>query len=128
MWFANGLVSTDRGQGLLAAETHGGRIRRYRLVAGGGLDDGSVLASIGDTGLDGIALAPDGSVWYANIDTGDVGQLSDRGSLLRHIPTGFPHATSCAISGAGTELIVSVLRRKPTSDLYCDGAIISIDI
>jgi sugar lactone lactonase YvrE len=126
MGFANGLVSTDDGEGLLAAETHGGLIRRYELVAGNGLDGGRIVASIGGDGLDGIALAPDHSIWYADIETGNVGQLSDAGSLLRHLPTGFPHATSCVTNDADTQLFVSVLRRRPTSNLRCDGAIISI--
>jgi sugar lactone lactonase YvrE len=127
MWFSNGLVSIDRGSGLLAAETVTGKIRRYRLRADG-LDDGAVVASVDIRGLDGIALSPDGSLWCADIDRGVLVQLDSGGRELRRIASGFPHATSCVTDDTGAHLIVTVLRAGPTSGLRCDGALISIPL
>ncbi len=125
LWFSNGLISLDDGRALLAAETIGGRIRRLRLHDNG-LDEGQVLATVDAQGLDGIALTDDGSLWCADIETGRVIRMDPEGREAQRLPTGFPNATSCVV--AGQELVVTVLRKRPTADLNCDGALIALPL
>lgn len=126
MLFSNGLVSLENGSGLLAAETLGRRIWRYRLVPGVGLDGGTVVAALDEPGLDGLAQGANDTLWYANIHSGEVVNLNSRGAELRRIATGFPHATSCVLGDNGKALYATVLRKRPISGLPCDGAVLKI--
>jgi sugar lactone lactonase YvrE len=127
MWFSNGLVSIDGGRGLLVAETVTGNIRRYRLNDDG-LDNGEIIASVDVRGLDGIALSPDGSVWCADIESGQLVQVDSAGRELRRVQSGFPHATSCVTGASGNELFVTALRKRPGGSLQCDGALLSLSV
>ena len=125
LWFSNGLISLDEGRALLAAETIGGRIWRLGL-RDHGLDEGQVVATVDAQGLDGIALVDDGSIWCSDIETGQVIRIDPKGREAQRVRTGFPNATSCVV--AGQELVVTVLRKRPTAELNCDGAVIALDL
>ena len=125
LWFSNGLISLDEGRALLAAETIGGRIWRLGL-RDHGLDEGRVVATVDAQGLDGIALVEDGSIWCADIETGQVIRVDPEGREAQRVRTGFPNATSCVVTGR--ELVVTVLRKRPTAELHCDGAVIALDL
>ena len=125
LWFCNGLISLDDGRSVLAAETVGARIRRLTLREGG-LDEGVVLAKVDAHGLDGIALAEDGSIWGADIENGQLIHVAPDGREAQRLASGFPHATSCVV--AGDELVVSVLRKRPGGSLDCNGALIALPL
>lgn len=125
LWFSNGLIAVDGGRALLAAETIGSRIRRLRL-RDDGLDEGQVHARVDAQGLDGITLDDDGSLWCADIETGQVIHVDTDGREAQRLPTGFPNATSCVVSGE--QLVVTVLRKRPTAELNCDGAVIALPL
>lgn len=123
--FSNGLIPLDAERALLVAETIGGRIRRLNLN-NDGLDEGELIATVDARGLDGIALANDGSLWCADIETGQVIRMNPQGNEAERRSSGFPNATSCLV--AEEELVVTVLRKRPGTDLQCDGAVVALPL
>lgn len=128
--FANGLVALDGGTGLLVAEHGGSRIWRFRLQADAGLDDGTVVCTVPTDGLDGIATAPDGSIWYADARSGALVQMAADGTALRGIMSGYAIATSCVLNASGTRLYATVVDTMPGKDFVFagDGAIVAFDL
>ncbi len=123
--FSNGLIPLDAGRALLVAETISGRIRRLNL-SDDGLDEGEEITTVDAHGLDGIALASDGSLWCADIETGQLIRMNPQGKEAERRSSGFPNATSCVV--ADDELVVTVLRKRPTADLQCDGAVVALPL
>jgi sugar lactone lactonase YvrE len=137
MLFANGLALTDDGTALLVAEAFGKRIWRYAVIPGEGLDEGIVLITLSESGLDGVAPASDGNIWYTNIENGHVVLVDRFGVEKRRLYSGFGHATSCALDGTGSRLFVTALGTMPETIVLPnsgrsslkfngDGAIVSI--
>jgi sugar lactone lactonase YvrE len=128
MLFANGLVSVDGGNGLLVGEAFGGRIWQYRLVPGGGLDDGVVVNPSCD-GIDGLARAPDGSIWYADVHRSDVVNVDGR-KERRRIHFGLRFVTSCVLNDEASTLYITGSDSLVPPDLKFlgDGAIMAIDL
>jgi sugar lactone lactonase YvrE len=127
MLFANGMVSVGNGSEIFVAETFGQRIWHYRLAESGGLDAGHPIAT-GCVGIDGLALAPDSTFWYASHVSGDVVHLDDGGQELSRLASGFSHATSCVLNDDGSALYITAVPVMPSADsaLSNNGAIVRV--
>jgi len=127
LFFGNGMFALDNGSALLVAESVKARIWRFNLIPGQGLDSGAVIANA-EYGLDGLASAPDGTIWYANILSGHVVHLDRQGKEIERIATGFEHPTSCILNADGSKLYVTAMRDHPTATtLPTSGAILEIE-
>jgi sugar lactone lactonase YvrE len=126
--FANGLVATDAGEGLLVAEHGTGKIWHFRLAGAQGLDAGEVVCAVPTKGLDGIALAKDGSIWYTDAYDGSVGRVSRSGKVLQRFVTGYSGATSCVLNEDESILFVTVIGTMPdaTFRFARDGAVLAV--
>lgn len=127
LFFANGMGVSDDGWTLFVAEYIGGAIWRYRLKGDGGLDAGVRIASGLGNGVDGIALSPDGTLWYANMEGGELVHLSADGKAIGRIDSGYGHASSVAVSGDEHALHATVLAALPAPGLSAQtGAVVRI--
>lgn len=110
--FANGMVLAPDGNTVLVAETFASRISRLPIQRQGGLGPAELVADLSSIGgrPDGIAVTPDGDVWYADVDKGEV-VLLQAGKVVKRIGTGYAHATSCAFDDG--DLWVTVTQRMP---------------
>jgi sugar lactone lactonase YvrE len=126
--FANGLVATDAGRGLLVAEHGTGKIWHFNLAGEQGLDTGEVVCRVPTKGLDGIALARDGSLWYTDAYDGSVSHLSRSGQILQTFATGYSGATSCVLNDDESVLFVTVIDTMPDASFRFvgDGAVLAV--
>jgi sugar lactone lactonase YvrE len=101
--FANGLAWDPVTGDLLVAESFASRIRRLR-VDGSDIQDRGVFADLADMPAqhpDGLAVTPDGRVWFADVHTGSVQVLDGSGAPVGRIVLDAPHATSCSVFETG---------------------------
>lgn len=127
MLFGNGMVAASGGTELFVAATFGGQIWHYRQLKCGELDSGYPIAN-GCTGIDGLAVAPDRSFWYACHTNGEVVHLDERGHELARIASGLKCATSCVLNRDGSAIYVTALAEMPSADLALSntGAVVRI--
>jgi sugar lactone lactonase YvrE len=95
--FPNGMAFAEAGTSLLVAETFASRITEIAVDADGALGEAALFADLAGARPDGIALAADGTVWFADVSTGDVVRVGRGGEVLDRRATGLAHATSCAL-------------------------------
>lgn len=126
--FANGMTGVDGGRAVLVAEYVGGAIWRFEQGADGSIDAGRKVADGLGTGVDGIAVGPDGGIWYASMPEGFLARLDKDGKQVATIKTGFGHATSLAFTTAGDAVYATVLENMPTPETMgqADGAVVRI--
>lgn len=126
--FANGMASIGGGRAVLVAEYVGGAVWRFEQGADGRIDEGRRIASGIGTGVDGIAVAPDGSIWFASMPEGYLARLDAAGHIAEKLETGFGHATSLAFDPSGGAVYATVLENMPTPETMgqADGAVVRL--
>lgn len=108
MHFPNGMVLAPDGSTLFVAETFANRISAFSRSGDGSLGDRRVWAELGERTPDGLAMAPDGSVWAASFTTGEFLRISPEGSVQDVIAAPAKRAISCCVGGTdGTRLFCS---------------------
>lgn len=109
--FPNGLVISPDGQRLYVAESFGKRITVFDIAEDGELVDGRLFADLSDRDADhpdGMSLAPDGSLWYADPMKGVVVRVAEGGEELARVSVPQAHPTSCQVMGEqGDQLLVT---------------------
>ncbi len=109
MVFANGMVLRDDGRTLWVIESMAPSINRLSLDADGEVTDCTRLALHSEAGPmpDGLGMAADGSLWYADMNLGAVVLAGSDGSPAIIVDSGKQHVTSCLLFDAdGQEWIV----------------------
>lgn len=108
MMFANGMGLTPDGRTLYVAETRAtpSRVTAFDVAEDGSLSNRRELAEFDQTVFpDGIAVAPDASVWVASPFSEEVLHVSADGAVLERLQVPSPYAV--ALGGAdGDELFV----------------------
>ena len=103
-YFCNGLAFTPEGSELIVAETYRQRLWR------GGWDASTatwieprVWASglVGAPGPDGMAFAPDGTLWVAVYGSGMVMQIGTDGHIMQRLSIAGKNPTNCAFDPSG---------------------------
>jgi sugar lactone lactonase YvrE len=119
-----GVVGDGNG-GLLIAETYGARIRRLTkagqlVVVAGGATAGTVAegdaANVSLSGPSGMALGPDGSVYFADVFGNRVKKLSNPGS---------DHPTVTVVAGTG-EHVQGAVGGKATQSAIMDPGCVAV--
>ncbi|WP_313806736.1 SMP-30/gluconolactonase/LRE family protein [Sphingobium sp.] len=122
--FSNGMAIAPDRCSFIVAEYVGGAILRYSLQ-GSQLIAQRVADDLG-TGVDGVAFDRDGSIWFANMEGGELVHLSHNGEEIERRDTGFPHATSLAITEAGT-IYATTLSALPDGQMtQANGSIVKV--
>lgn len=106
--FPNGMVISPDGETLLVAESYAGRITAFTITGDGSLTDRRAFAEIEGSAPDGISLAPDGSLWYADVPNQHCRRVAQGGSVLETIDVD-RGCFSCAISPTGTLYIAATV-------------------
>lgn len=83
--FPNGMAIADEGATLLVAESHAGRITAFSIGDDGSLGEVRVFAEITGSAPDGICLAEDGSLWYADVPNQHCQRVAEGGEVLETI-------------------------------------------
>src|SRR5262249_45012479 len=65
--FPNGMVVTPDNSTLIVAESYGGKLTAFDIDPEGGLSNRWTWAAIDGSAPDGICLALDGTLWYADV-------------------------------------------------------------
>lgn len=104
--FPNGMALTPDGSTLVVAESHAGRLSAYPIGQHGVLGERRTWAAVPGSAPDGIAMAADGTCWYADVPNHAVVGVAEGGQLRTEMPLdrgGF----SCSVSPDGAELFVT---------------------
>jgi sugar lactone lactonase YvrE len=95
----NGLVITDDGKTLLAAESSGHRVTAFTIGADGSLRDSRVYADAGEDVPDGICLDQEGAVWIGSPSTQRFIRVREGGQILDTINVEGKSALACVLGG-----------------------------
>jgi sugar lactone lactonase YvrE len=113
LYMPNGTALSNDGRTLYVAESMGAKITALSLGDDGEINLSRVVADLSANEADhpdGIALAPDGSLFYAAplLPGGVIVHLSSSGYEIARYTVGLPHSTSCALGGpSGRTLFVT---------------------
>lgn len=113
----NGSVVTADGATLVVAETSAARLTMFELAAGGSLSNRRVLAEVPGRHPDGIALDPDGGIWFGSPMTEELVKVDVAGSVVRTIPTPGVWAVACAIGGTDGRTLYAVVGENSIENL-----------
>lgn len=81
--FGNGMAITPDGATLIVAESHAARLTAFTIAEDGSLGDRRLWASLGEgSAPDGICLAADGAVWYADVPNRHCVRVAEGGETL----------------------------------------------
>ena len=98
--FPNGTAITPDGKTLVVAETHVGRISKFKVGPDGGLSEHGTFAEIPSFEPDGLCMDSEGAVWVADIAGHRVIRLLDGGRIVQAVSTGADRVPlACMLGG-----------------------------
>lgn len=97
--FPNGMVITQDGSTLIAAESVARRLTAYTVDRDGGLSDRRVFADGLDGPPDGITLDAEGGVWAAMTLAHQFERITEGGTVTDRIDVGDRTAIACTLGG-----------------------------
>jgi sugar lactone lactonase YvrE len=106
--FPNGLAIAADGSELFVAESHAGRITSYTVTPEGDLTDRVTIAEFPGSAPDGVCLAPDGTIWYADVPNRHCRRVSPDGGVVETIDVD-RGCFSCTLSPAGDLFITAAV-------------------
>lgn len=124
--FPNGMAISSDGTTLIVAESHAGTLTAFTIAQTGDLEDRRTFAAIDGSAPDGICLAEDGSVWYADVPNQHCQQVAEGGAVLDTVPVD-RGCFSCALSPDGTLFIAAAVFDEQTF-ATSDGIILAVDV
>ncbi len=122
LFMPNGMALSDDGHTLYVAESMGAKITAVNIGDDGDVTPARLVADLGASDADhpdGLALAPDGSFYYAAplVPGGAIVHVSPAGAEIGRYMLGWPHSTSCAIGGLdGHTLFVTATEAMVAGD------------
>jgi sugar lactone lactonase YvrE len=130
--FPNGLALTPDRRHVVVAESHAGRLTAFELLERGGLGERRTWAEVPGSAPDGIAMAADGTCWFADVPNRVVVRVAEGGEVLQRVELD-RGAFSCALSPDGTVLFVAAAHwpggermGDPTHDW--DGSLLRVNL
>ncbi|MBD1588816.1 SMP-30/gluconolactonase/LRE family protein [Pseudomonas typographi] len=124
----NTLLWSPDGQWLYSADSHDGELRRYRLLAGGGLGAAEPWAEAGPGSPDGSAMDEQGYVWNARWGGGCLLRFAPDGRIDRRIELPLSHPTSCVFGGPAREYLYVTTARPAGAVGEWSGAVLCADV
>lgn len=98
--FPNGMVITDSGSTLVAAESFGARLRAFDIEPDGSLSNSRVYAELEGLMPDGMCLDRDGNIWVAGAMGGEFVHVDRAGKIIGKIDVKPNAAIACQLGGA----------------------------
>jgi sugar lactone lactonase YvrE len=83
--FPNGMAITPDGATLIVAESYGGCLTAFDIEPDGGLSGRRTWADLGDGAPDGVSLAGDGTLWYADVPNRCCVRVREGGEVLERV-------------------------------------------
>ncbi len=123
----NGSVVTSGGSTLVVAETSAARLTAFDIAGDGSLRNRRVHAEVPGRHPDGIALDPDGGIWFGSPMTEELVKVDADGAVVRTIPTPGVWAVACATGGADGRTLYAVVGENSVDNLTRLGADTSAD-
>jgi sugar lactone lactonase YvrE len=111
--FPNGMAISADGATLVVAESHAQRLTAYTIKANGDLADRQTWAGLPGAAPDGIAFAPDGTIWYADVPNQHCRRVAAGGDIIDTVQTD-RGCFSCALSTDGTLFITAATWNEHT--------------
>ena len=120
LMFPNGMAVL--GTTLVVAESYANRLTAFDIGASGELTGRRVWAALGEHNPDGICVAPDGTIWYADVPHQVCVNVAEGGEVLRTIDLD-RGAFSCVL-GEGTLYVTT----NSWGDVGRNGQLVAIDL
>jgi sugar lactone lactonase YvrE len=98
--FPNGMAIVAARSQLVVAESHAGRITSFTITPDGDLTDRATLADMPGSAPDGLCVAGDGTIWYADVPNRHCRRIGLDGTVIETI-TGDRGCFSCTLSPDG---------------------------
>ena len=83
--FPNGMAVTPDNSTLIVAESYANRLTAFDIAEDGGLSNRRAWADLDDGVPDGICLAAEGAVWYADVPNARCVRVREGGEVLQSI-------------------------------------------
>lgn len=84
--FPNGMVVLPDDRTLVVAESYGHRLTAFTITNDGSLDGKRVWAQLDEGAApDGLSLAPDGTIWYADVPNACCVRVAEGGEVLQRV-------------------------------------------
>jgi sugar lactone lactonase YvrE len=119
--FPNGLVITQDGGTLIAAETMGHRLSAFDIGADGALSNQRVWAELGEVTPDGICVDSEDAVWVGSPFTGEFIRVRQGGEITDRVPTPGKWAVACALGGDDRRTLFLLTAETTMDDLFKHG-------
>jgi sugar lactone lactonase YvrE len=107
------------GDTLIVAESHGGRLTAFTIGTDGGLSHRRVWAELGDGAPDGICVAGDDTVWYADVPNKRCVLVAEGGEVRRTVELD-RGAFACAVNE--TTLFVVAAEWRGMAEMVTPGS------
>lgn len=104
--FPNGMAIIQGGSRLVVAESHAGRITSFAIAPNGDLHDRATLVEVPGSAPDGLCVAIDGTIWYADVPNRHCRRITLGGAIVETIDAD-RGCFSCAVSPDGTLFITA---------------------
>jgi len=119
--FPNRTALLPDGRTLVVAESFANRLSVFDVATDGSLSNRRTFAQVGDHTPDGIAVMPDGSVWFGSPMTAAFVRVEEGGRILDEVKTnGGRWAVACAVVSDGRQLACitadTSIERMPQGD------------
>jgi sugar lactone lactonase YvrE len=103
------------------------RLTAFDVLDGGTLVNRRVFAAVPGRHPDGIALDPDGGIWFGSPMTEELVKVDTAGAVVRTIPTPGVWAVACALGGADGRTLFAVVGENSVENLTRLGSDTSAD-
>ncbi|MEV4532692.1 SMP-30/gluconolactonase/LRE family protein [Asanoa sp. NPDC049518] len=120
--FPNGMAV--RGDTLIVAESHAGRLTAFDIAPDGGLSGRREFAAVEGSAPDGICLDDDGSVWFADVPNQRCVRVAEGGAVLATVDAD-RGCFSCALGENDTLFITA---NRWGADGAADGVVYATDV
>lgn len=124
--FPNGMAITPDGATLVVAESFASRLTAFTITDNGDLTDRRAFADIEGSAPDGISLAPDGSVWYADVPNQHSRRVAEGGAVLDTVELD-RGCFSCALAPDGVLYITAAVFDEDTFSAN-EGVLLAFDL
>ena len=104
--FPNGMAIAAAGAQLVVAESHAGRITSFTIAPDGDLTDRATLAELPGDAPDGLCVAGDGTIWYADVPNRHCRRIGLDGTVIK-TTTADRGCFSCTLSPDGDLFITA---------------------
>lgn len=126
--FPNGVVVTPDDSTLIVAESYAAKLTAFDIAGNGDLHGQRVWAGLGEGAApDGICLAADGTVWYADVPNKCCVRVAEGGDVLQRVDLD-RGCFSCALGGPGRGTLYITAAQWGGDDFAGTGQLVAAQV